>query len=180
MGFLSDITDSIFGGSDDTGIKAQQQSNERSQAYIEQQSGLARNNANDLYRQGDQARNMGINLAMALMGQALPQQFGMLQRGQADYQNAILGNPDGSLASLTNAPFQYMPGGLPQITPTQLPNFNQTWNVGTGSPAQGFSQQAATQGQQAATQGQQGGQSGDINQYIMNQALTQMLGGLFR
>jgi len=168
MGFLSDITKSVFGGSDDTGIKAQQQSNERSQAYIEQQSGLARNNANDLYRQGDQARNMGINLAMALMGQALPQQFGILQRGQGDYQNAILGNQDGTMGSGT--PFTYMSGGLPQVTPMQLPNFNQTWNVGTGSPAQGFSQQAMTQGQQ-------GGQGGDINQYIMNQALSQMLGG---
>jgi len=173
MGFLSDITDSIFGGTDKTGINEQKDANAQTQAYIREQSGLARNNANDLYRQGDQARNLGINLAMALMGQALPQQFGMLQRGQADYQNAILGNPDGSLASLTNAPFQYMPGGLPQVTPTQLPNFNQTWNVGTGSPAQGFSQQAATQGAQ-------GSQGGAINQMITNQVLSQMLGGLFR
>lgn len=168
MGFLSGITKNLFGGSDDSGIKEQQRANDRSQAYIEQQTGLARGDANSLYQQGDYARNLGINLAMALMGQALPQQFGILQRGQGDYQNAILGNQDGTMGSGT--PFTYMPGGLPQVTPMQLPNFNQTWNVGTGSPAQGFSQQAMTQGQQ-------GGQGGDINQYIMNQALSQMLGG---
>ena len=170
MGFLSDITDSIFGGTDKTGINEQKDANAQTKAYIREQSGLARYNANDIYRQGDQARNMGINLAMALMGQALPQQFGILQRGQGDYQNAILGNQDGTMGSGT--PFTYMPGGLPQVTPMQLPNFNQTWNVGTGSPAQGFSQQATTQGQQ--------GGAINTDQMITNQVLSQMLGGLFR
>jgi hypothetical protein len=166
MGFLSDITGGLFGGSDDTGIKEQQKANERSQAYIQQQTGQARGDASQLYQQGDYARNLGINLAMALMGQALPQQYGMLQRGQADYQNAILGNPDGSLASLTNQPFQYMPGGLPQSTPMQLPSFGQTWNF---SAPQGNAQGGA----------QGGGQGGDQNQMVMNQ-LSQMLGGMFR
>lgn len=161
MGFLSDITNSIFGGSDDTGIKAQQQANDKSQAYIQQQTGQARGEAGQLYQQGDYARNLGINLAMALMGQALPQQYGMLGRGQADYQNAILGNPDGIVASLTNAPFQY--GGLPQASPMQLPSFGQTWNI-------------PTTGQPAGTQQPQQPQFGNQQ---MAQMIAQMLGGKY-
>jgi hypothetical protein len=151
MGFLSGITKSLFGGTDDSGQKAQQQSNERSQAYIEQQSGLARGNANDLYQQGDYARNLGINLAMALMGQSLPQQMGLYQQGnmqaqrqyqqgQSDYESGILGTPRQSAnqwayGSALPAQSSYQ---------TQLPNFNQTWNVNqaSGTTAQPMAQQA--------------------------------------
>jgi len=128
MGFLSDVTKSLFGGTDDTGIKEQQKANQQSQAYIQQQTGQARTDAGQLYQQGDYARNLGINLAMALMGQSLPQQQRQLQMGQADYQNAILGNQDGTLGSGT--PFSYMQGSMPQAYTTQLPNFGQTWNIG--------------------------------------------------
>ena len=161
MGFLSDITDSIFGGSDDSGIKEQQRANDRSQAYIEQQTGLARGDANTLYQQGDFARNMGINLAMALLGQALPQQQRQLQMGQADYQNAILGNRDGTLGAGT--PFQYMPGGMAQASPAQLPDFGQTWNIGA----------TGQQGSAPATQGPQTGSP------EMTQLIAQLLGGRF-
>jgi len=140
MGFLSDVTKSIFGGTDKTGINEQKDANARSQAYIQQQTGLARGDANSLYQQGDYARNLGINLAMALMGQSLPQQQRQLQMGQADYQNAILGNQDGTLGSGT--PFSYMPGSMPQAYTTQLPNFGQTWNVGSTTAQQNAPQQA--------------------------------------
>lgn len=168
MGFLSDITKSVFGGSDDTGIKAQQQANDRSQAYIQQQTGQARGDAGQLYQQGDYARNLGINLAMALMGQALPQQFNMLQRGQADYQNAILGTPDGGITSLTS-PFQYQAGGLPSVPVTQLPNFGQTWNFSAPQSAGGVLGGSQGQGSQG-----QGSQS-----QMINMALGQLLGGGF-
>jgi len=156
MGFLSDITKSVFGGTDDTGIKEQQKANQASQAYIQQQTGLARGNANDLYQQGDYARNLGINLAMALMGQALPQQQRQLQMGQMDYQNAILGNRDAGGMQFSN---------MPQASPVQLPNFGQTWNVIGNNP----------QGSQATQQNPQA-QAG-MNQVIMNQAIAQLLGG---
>jgi len=140
MGFLSGITKNLFGGSDDSGIKEQQRANDRSQAYIEQQTGLARGDANSLYQQGDYARNLGINLAMALMGQALPMQQRQLQMGQADYQNAILGNQDGTLGAGT--PFTYMQGSMPQAYTAQLPSFGQTWNVGSTAAQPNAPQQA--------------------------------------
>mgnify|MGYP003441492395 CR=1 FL=1 len=140
MGFLSGITKNLFGGSDDSGIKEQQRANDRSQAYIEQQTGLARGDANSLYQQGDYARNLGINLAMALMGQALPMQQRQLQAGQADYQNAILGNQDGTLGFGT--PFTYMQGSMPQAYNAQLPSFGQTWNVGSTAAQPNAPQQA--------------------------------------
>lgn len=171
MGFLSGITKSLFGGTDDTGIKEQQKANDRSQAYIQQQTGLARGEAGQLFQQGDYARNLGINLAMALMGQALPQQSRQLQLGQADYQNAILGTPDGTFSggSLTQGPFQFMPGGMPQASPMQLPSFGQTWNIPTtGQPGQPMQ---PMQGQQA--------QNPQMGSQQMSQMLAQLLGGRF-
>jgi hypothetical protein len=126
MGFLSGITKSLFGGTDDTGIKEQQKANDRSQAYIREQTGQARGEAGQLYQQGDYARNLGINLAMALMGQSLPKQFSMLQGGQQDFQNAILG--------MQQAPSQYQ---VPSVPITQLPNFQSDVEHSAGARAGG-------------------------------------------
>jgi hypothetical protein len=164
MGFLSGITDSLFGGSDDSGIKEQRKANEKSQAYIQQQTGLTRGEAGQLYQQGDYARNMGINLAMALMGQALPQQQRQLQMGQYDYQNAILGNQDGT--NPNGQMFSYMQGVQPQASPMQLPNFQQTWNIPTtGQP--GGAQPQATQ------------PSPQVGSQEMAQLLARLLGGQY-
>lgn len=102
MGFLSDITKTLFGGTDDTGLKAQQKANDRSQQFIREQAALARGDANYLYPAGDAARNQGISAAMGLMGRALPEQMRMFQggnqaaqlhymQGQPQYKNDILG-----------------------------------------------------------------------------------------
>jgi hypothetical protein len=160
MGFLSGITNSLFGGTDDSGIKAQQKSNDASQAYIRQQTGQARGDAGQLYQQGDYARNLGINLAMALMGQALPQQYRQLQAGQGDYQNAILGNQDGTIGG---TPFSFMQGVQPQASPVQLPDFKQTWNFSNNPQAQGAS-------------GQQGG---SVNQSQVALIASLLGGGMF-
>ncbi len=102
MGFLSGITKTLFGGSDDKAISEQSQANERSQAFIREQAALARGDANYLYPAGDAARNQGISAAMGLMGRALPEQMRMFQggnqaaqlhymQGQPQYKNDILG-----------------------------------------------------------------------------------------
>ena len=102
MGFLSDITKTLFGGTDDTGLKEQQKANDRSQQFIREQAALARGDANYLYPAGDAARNQGISAAMGLMGRALPEQMRMFQggnqaaqlhymQGQPQYKNDILG-----------------------------------------------------------------------------------------
>lgn len=164
MGFLSGITKSLFGGTDDTGIKEQQKSNDRSQAYIREQTGLARGDAGNLYQQGDYARNLGINLAMALMGQSLPTQMNMLQQGNVAAQNQyIQGQPmymNDILGVRNNQPQQTAYSQtLPSASSYQmtLPSFNQAWGLGGSQPQnpQGSSQSA------------------------INQALSQMLGGAF-
>jgi hypothetical protein len=104
MSFLGGIGEKIFGGTDNSAQKAQQQANQRSQEYIERMMNLNRGDANALYTQGDQARNQGINAAMALMGQSMPDQMRLFQQGNVaaqkywsqgapQYQNAILGMP---------------------------------------------------------------------------------------
>lgn len=121
MGFLSGITDSLFGGSDDSGIKAQQKANDRSQAYIKEQSGLARTDANRLFGQGDDARNQGINLAMALMGQSLPQQMQMYQDGNARAQQQLMMGQHAYNAAILGQPSNQAPPQAPTQAPTQEP-----------------------------------------------------------
>lgn len=148
MGFLSGLTEKVFGGTDNSAQKAQQQANARSQAWIEQQAALARGDANYLYPQGDYARNQGINAAMALMGQAMPYQMGSFQNGNVaaqnlllagmpQYQNAILGMP------VNNQALQPYQGALPDSSMynQRLPDFGmvqapqpgQSWGS-TGQP----------------------------------------------
>jgi hypothetical protein len=148
MGFLSGVTEKLFGGTDNSAQKAQQAANAKSQAYIEQQSQLARGDANYLYPQGDYARNQGINAAMALMGQSMPTQMGMFQDGNVSaqmqllaglpqYQNAILGMPVNNQAlqpTRLNMPdassYQQQ---LPSFGMAQAPAQGQSW--GNGQPA---------------------------------------------
>ncbi len=130
MGFLSGITKGLFGGSDDSSQQSQAKANAQTQAYIEAQAKLARGDAGQLYDQGDAARNSGINLAMALMGQSMPEQMRMYQQGnmeaqrlysagQPAYQDAILGM---GAPQQAQAPFQMQ---LPPASSyqTQLPSF---------------------------------------------------------
>jgi hypothetical protein len=177
MGFLSGLTEKIFGGTDNSAQKAQQQSNAASQAFIEEQSRLARGDANYLYPQGDYARNRGINAAMALMGRAMPYQMGAFQNGNVEaqnrllagmpqYQNSILGMP---VDNQELQPYRMgMPDSsfyrqqLPDFGMAQAPQAGQSW----GQPT------AAVTGQQP--------QPGRPQQEQVGQLLAMMLGGGFR
>jgi hypothetical protein len=184
MGFLSGLTEKVFGGTDNSAQKAQQQANAKSQAFIEEQSRLARGDANYLYPQGDYARNQGINAAMSLMGSAMPTQMGMFQDGNVSaqmqllaglpqYQNAILGMPVNNQAlqptRLSMPDSSFYSQKLPDFGMAQAPQQGQSW----GSP-QGVQNQM--QGQpipmQQSAQGQYNGGQQEINQLI-----SMMLGG---
>ncbi len=126
MGFLSGITKTLFGGTDDTGLKEQQQANDKSQQFIREQAALARGDANYLYPAGDAARNAGISAALALMGRTLPEQMRMFQggnqaaqlhymQGQPQYKNDILG-----MQPQSNPQFD---AGVMRLPPDQLQAF---------------------------------------------------------
>ena len=102
MGFLSGITEKVFGGTDNSSQKAQIAQNARTQKFIEEQARINRGDALSLYPQADYARNSTINAAMGLMGRALPAQMGMFQGGNVaaqqyllsgmpQYENALMG-----------------------------------------------------------------------------------------
>jgi len=158
MGFLSGLTEKVFGGTDNSQQKLQQAANAKTQAWIEQQAALARGDANYLYPQGDYARDTGINAAMALMGNSMPTQMGMYQNGNIaaqqmllagmpQYQNAILGMP------VNNQALQPYQSAMPDSSAykQQLPNFNmqqapaagQSWGTNTAyaQQPQQFAQQ---------------------------------------
>lgn len=154
MGFLSGLTEKVFGGTDNSAQKAQMAANQRSQEYIERMMNLGRGDANALYSQGDYARNTGIDAAMALMGRSMPTQMGMFQDGNVSaqmqllagmpqYQNAILGMP------VNNAAFQPTRLAMPDPSAYQqrLPDFG---NMAPPAPGQSWgTPQQPQQGQQA-------------------------------
>lgn len=144
MGFLSGITEKIFGGTDNSAQKGQQEANQRSQAFIEEQARLARGDANYLYPQGDYARNQGINAAMALMGRAMPTQMGLFRDGNISaqrqllaglpqYQNAILGMPVNNQALQPTQLSMPDPSAyqqrLPDFGMQQAPQQGQSWGI---------------------------------------------------
>lgn len=132
MGFLSGIGEKIFGGTDNSAQKEQIAANERTQEFIEQQAGIARGDALGLFPYGDQARNDSYNLALSMLGQAIPEQMRVFQQGNVgaqlnmaaampQFQNAILGLPVNNSAIQG---YQIQPDT--SMFQTQLPNFGPT------------------------------------------------------
>ena len=184
MGFLSGITEKVFGGTDNSQQKMQQQANQKSQEYIERMTNLGRGDANYLYPQGDYARNQGINAAMGLMGNAMPTQMGLFQDGNVSaqmqllaglpqYQNAILGMP------VNNQAMQPTRLSMPDPSAYQqrLPDFGMA-----PAPAQGQSWGSpSTQSQipyQPGNPWQQTGQMGAPMQQAMGQPMQQPMQGI--
>lgn len=141
MGGFSDF----LGGSNKDAMKEQMKANERTQAFIREQSALARGDAGNLFPAGDYARNAGLNSAMALMGQTMPYQMGAFQDGNVSaqmqllagmpqYQNAILGLP------VNNGAMQPTRLSMPNASMYQqrLPDFG---TILSGTPAPGGSMQ---------------------------------------
>lgn len=104
MGFLSGIGEKIFGGNDSRGQDAQIEANARYEQYIREQAALARGDASNLYNYADDARNQSYNMALEMLGGAMPEQARLFQDGNymaqqqlsmgaPQYQNAIMGLP---------------------------------------------------------------------------------------
>lgn len=91
------IIKSVFGGTDDSAQKAQSAANKASQKFIEEQSKLAREDAQRLFPQAEQKILAGGQAALDVYGQTLPQQTQLIQAGSSAARNAILGTGQGNI-----------------------------------------------------------------------------------
>ena len=87
---MSKVTDTLFGGTDNSSQKRQLAQNEQAKELIAEQAGIARGDIMNLYPAADASRNMGFQAALDIMGQAAPQQFGAFQQGNVGAQQALL------------------------------------------------------------------------------------------
>jgi hypothetical protein len=134
MGIFSSISDTLFGGTDDSSQKKQIKANERTQEFIEEQAALARGDVLALQPLGDQARSQGYQSAIDMLTGSTPQQIDLTARGNIggqeallaglpQIQNAILGMPVdmGALQSMdlrTPGMLDWMQGAQIPQTPT--------------------------------------------------------------
>lgn len=152
MGFLGDFSDKFFGGTDDSSQKAQIESNQRTQEFIERQAAMNRADAQALYPAADQYRTDAYNQALALQGQVLPQQIDAFQQGNVGAQNTIIAGMPQYQNAMLGMPVDYsvfQPQTIDYDTSafqTQLPQFQQPQLEGMQQPTQG--QQPAQQGYQ--------------------------------
>ena len=99
---------SIFGGGTSRASResqaAQSADNAQRQQFLEQQSGLARTDANRLFNQSNTDRNLGLQGALDFIASGFAPQVDAFQQGnigaqqtlgqgQQNFQNAILGRP---------------------------------------------------------------------------------------
>jgi hypothetical protein len=123
------VVKTVFGGTDDSAQKAQKKANTSAQQLIEQKGVEARGDALSLSPASDENRNLGLQAALDVLGQSIPQQLSTFQQGNVgaqqallsglpQQQNAILGLP-ADLSGLQPQAVQFDPGFLQQ----QLPNF---------------------------------------------------------
>jgi hypothetical protein len=104
MGWLSDVSDFVFGGTDDTAIKKQTKANQRAQEFIEEQAALGRGDALTLqpivdasllggYQSAADTLGLGLEGGLDLFGQGNYQAQQNMLAGLPQYQRAILGLP---------------------------------------------------------------------------------------
>ena len=103
MGLFKSVSDALFGDPNQA-LNATQKDNKRRQAFIEEQTALARGDTNRLYRDSMQPLKQGYQAAIDALGGTLKQQIDTSARGNyygqeallsglPQFQNAILGNP---------------------------------------------------------------------------------------
>lgn len=96
------VAGSILGAKKDR--EAARDATQGQQQLIAQQAGIARGDINQLFPQAQQARDLGFQQSLNVLGGALPQQAGLFQQGNVgaqqallqglpQFQNAILGMP---------------------------------------------------------------------------------------
>ena len=124
---MSSLVKTLFGGTDKSSLKAQQQANVGTQQFIEQQGAQARGDVLALQPGVEQNRQLGQQAALDVLGQTIPQQFSTFQQGNVgaqsallaglpQFQNAILGLPT-DLSGMQPQAIQFDPSFAQQQVP---------------------------------------------------------------
>ena len=124
---MGDLVKTLFGGTDKSSLKAQQQANVGTQRFIEQQGQQARGDVLALQPGVEQNRMLEQQAALDVLGQTIPQQFSTFQQGNVgaqqallaglpQFQNAILGLPT-DLSGLQPQTLQFDPSFAQQQVP---------------------------------------------------------------
>jgi hypothetical protein len=131
MGWLSDVWDGVFGGTDDTALRQQRDENRRAQEFIEEQAALGRGDALTLqpivdasllggYQSAADTLGLGLQGGLDLFGQGNYQAQQNMLAGLPQYQRAILGLPvdNNALQAVLLRP----QANLGPLTSPQMPN----------------------------------------------------------
>lgn len=154
MGLFDGITDTLFGGTDDSSAKATSKDNAKRQQFVEDQTAQAQGDANRLYGQSRLPLLQGYQAAMDAIGGTTKQQidttargnyFGQeaLLAGMPQFQNAILGNavdnsalqpkilhPERNLSWMFNAQPGVRSGGHAPYQPADIEALRTLQNAG--------------------------------------------------
>lgn len=101
---MSSLVKGIFGGTDDSGQKAQIRANERTQRFIEEQAGLARDDVNRLLPMAADSARSGYESAFGLMQGIAPQQIDAIRQGNISAQENLLAGLPQMQAALLGGP----------------------------------------------------------------------------
>lgn len=132
MGFLSSITDTLFGDDGKAAADKQSKENRKSREFLAEQTEKARDEIFPLFGAAEESRRAGSQAALDVLGGALPAQLGAFQGGNVgaqqalltglpQVQNAILGLPtdlSGLQPQQLNIDTSFIPTQLPGL-PTQ-------------------------------------------------------------
>lgn len=90
MSIFSDISDFLFGGVDTSAQELQRQANLEARQAIDVSTQQARGDVLGLFPEASQARNLGFQAALDVLGQSIPQQLQAFQQGNVGAQQNIL------------------------------------------------------------------------------------------
>lgn len=90
MSIFSDISDFLFGGTDTSAQELQRQANLEAQRAINTSTAQARGDVLGLFPEASQARNLGFQAALDVLGQSIPAQLQAFQQGNVGAQQNIL------------------------------------------------------------------------------------------
>lgn len=101
------VVKTVFGGTDDSSQKAQTRANKKTQAFIEQQGAIARQDVINIAPAAEQNRNLGFQAALDLLGQGGLQQIGAFQQGNVGAQGTLLAGLPQIQNALLGAPVTF-------------------------------------------------------------------------
>jgi len=101
---MSSVVKTLFGGSDDSSLKSQQQANANTQRWIEQQTHLARDDAAKYIPRGANEAMKGFESAFNLQKQTIPAQLSAIRGGNIRAQESLLGGLGAANASIMGQP----------------------------------------------------------------------------